>query len=570
MITTLAVKNYVLIDELTIEFSDGLNVFTGETGAGKSIIVDAAGFLVGEKMPSSVVRDGAQSCTITGIFTLPAASEAVRLLLERGYTHETNSSDEEVVVRRELDSSGRTRCYINDKPSTVAFLKELGGRLIDIHGQHEHQTLLDPAFQREFLDGYASSSRELKTYRVAHSRVADIASRLASLDLDIKEKARLTDLYEYQIKDIDSAQLAVGDEERIAEILPQMKNAGRLKEAAATIKGIIDSNEGSISSSLSRLSRELTKSAELGAPFASDLTSVETMSSALAGINESVTDFLDKAASFDENKVDELISKLDKIDRLKKKYGATIEEILAFRRVASERLNALKTGEETKADLENELAVETNKLKTAAAALSKKRKAAAGHLVGKVASELNDLGLVKAEFSIFVERDEISPAQWTPYGADRIEFMFSANAGERLRPLKDIISGGEMSRFMLALKTVGAGSPGFSPIMIFDEIDAGLGGPSGQIVGAKLRALSLCGQTIAITHLAQIAAFAARHFFVEKSESAGRTVTRVRRLSAEEIRSEIARMLSGRKVTDTALRHADELIRQAKSVAPPK
>ncbi|MDI6757659.1 MAG: AAA family ATPase, partial [Endomicrobiia bacterium] len=269
MLTTLAVKNYVLIDELTIDFAPGLNVFTGETGAGKSIIVDAAGFLIGEKMPASVVRDGAPSCCITGVFTLRAdgrPSSASALLAERGYIP-IERSDEEMVIRRELDSTGRTRCYINDRPATVGFLKELGGRLIDIHGQHEHQMLLDTAFQREFLDGYASAAREIKIYRDAHAKVAALSARLASLDMDIKEKARLTDLYEYQIKDIESAGLAAGDEERIAEILPQMKNAGRLKEAASAIKNLIDTDEHSITSSLAALARELRKSAQLGAPF---------------------------------------------------------------------------------------------------------------------------------------------------------------------------------------------------------------------------------------------------------------------------------------------------------------
>ncbi|MDI6757700.1 MAG: DNA repair protein RecN, partial [Endomicrobiia bacterium] len=305
-------------------------------------------------------------------------------------------------------------------------------------------------------------------------------------------------------------------------------------------------------------------------PFAADLAALETISSALASIAENVADFLDKTASFDESKVDELISKLDKIDRLKKKYGATIEYIIEYRDRTSAQLEALKTGEETKTDLENELFAQIKKLKTAAAALSKKRKAASERFVGKVEAELQTLGLPKAVFSVNIIPIEAEPQKWPPHGSEDIEFMFSANPGERPRPLADIISGGEMSRFMLAIKTVGAASSDSSGIMIFDEIDAGLSGPAGQTVGAKLCSLASFNQIIAITHLPQIAAFASRHFFVEKSESAGRTLMRVRRLVSEEIRPEMARMLSGRKITDTALRHADELIRQAKTVPPSK
>lgn len=552
MLTTLQIKNYILIDALKIDFASGLNIFTGETGAGKSIIFDAIGILLGEKVSPAVVRKGANQCSISGIFVIDRCPSVEKLASERGI----DVSDGQIVIRREVDAGGRSRCFLNDEIVSVGFLSELGNLLVDIHGQHQHQSLLKLAFQSEFLDAVAGIEKELGEYRKIYSTWLALKAKLKSLNMSIQEKERLMDLYKFQINEIDSADIKPGDDEYINQMLPQMKNSSKLKALASEMWEQIYEGENSVITVTDKLRQNMEKLVAMGAPLAEHLDALNEVSEKLGGVKDSISDYLDSVSEFDEAKIDQLISKLDKLDRLKKKYGATIEAILEHREKISKELENLQMSDDIKKDVESDLAATEKNLNALALKLSKKRNAAAEKLASSVVNELKHLGMPKAKFSVRFER-EASP---TINGFDKIEFLFSANPGEDLKPLKEIISGGEMSRFMLALKTVEAGS---IPVLIFDEVDAGLSGPMGQSVARKLSALSKKSQVIAITHLPQIAAFAERHFVVEKIADKNKTTTNIRILRPDEVVNEIARMLSGKEVTDSALRHAEELRKQA-------
>jgi len=578
MLISLEIRNYILIEKLNVDFHEGLNVFTGETGAGKSIIVDAVEFLSGGgRFTPAVIRKGAERCSLVGIFDITGNKPAAEILAGGDYDIASSSvaGGIEVVIRREIDSAGRSRCYINDKTATLTFLKKFASRLVDIHGQHEHQSLLNPDFQREFLDIYGFSSsiggeKDLTEYVSSYKIVNELESRLESVIADIKEKERLTDLLEYQIKDIESlGKISPGEDEKIKEILPQMKNAGRLKELASEISRITEGGETtgiSLPGGFDELERIITKAMTLvgesrsGRNLKEAMENISAIRPYLDGLKESLAEFVSDAASFDESRADELIGKLDRIERLKKKYNASdIQGLIDFKENATRRLEGLKKSDETRTDIENELAAARKKLLSSAARLTSRRKKAAAALTQKVVSELRQLALERAVFEIKLKPLDAP----SPYGMEEIEFFFNANPGETPTPLKDVISGGEMSRVMLALKTSLALSSSVSPVMVFDEIDSGLSGPVGQVVGEKFSALSKTTQIIAITHLPQIAAFADRHFFVEKSARASRTVTDVRVLSDEERLNEIARMLSGRAVSGSALTHARQLISES-------
>ncbi len=557
MLSSIHLKNYILIDNLNIEFADGLNIFTGETGAGKSIIFDAVGILLGDKITQGIIRKGANHCSVSGVFLVEKNPDALKLLSERGI----DASEGQIIIRRETDSGGKSRCFINDEIVSVNFLSELGYFLLDIHGQNQHQSLLKLSYQRDFLDGYAGLEDELTSYRKIYDAWQGLKSKLESLNISVQERERLIDLYKFQVDEIKSANLASGDEESIREKLPQMKNQGKLKEVVSAMWGRVYEDDDSLTATLGKIRELMEKASTYGAPFEKYIDVLNETFLKIDELKDGISGYLDTVEGFDDRMIDELITKLDKIEKLRKKYGSTIEEINAYMHKAETNLENLCMSDDIRKDVEGELKNSEKKLNEAASKISKERISAAEKLSSSVLKELKDLGMPKSKFIVGIEKEQ-TPG---PCGRDKVEFFFSANPGEDPRPLKEIISGGEMSRFMLALKTVESGS---IPSLMFDELDAGLSGPMGQTVGKKLLCLSEKSQVISITHLPQIAAFARRHFVVEKSAEKDKTTTRIRYLKNEESVDEIARMLSGRKITDSAKQHAEELVEQARRASP--
>ena len=551
MLLNLTIRNYALIDEARLEPGDGLTVFTGETGAGKSIIVESIGLLLGERASAQAVRKGADRCFITGEFDISRVTALGRFLEKTGIPSEGEAS---FIVRREIDVQGRSRAFVNDRPVSIGTLSTIGSFLVDIHGQHEHQSLFHAENQRALLDRYAEAEGLSAQVADEYKRWQELLSFKESQHLSAQERERRIDLYSFQLKEIDEAHPVPGEVEEMEHALPQLKNAEKLQALADETYQILYSSDNAVLDNLRRVGKLLAQMASLGASF-TDTTA--SLNNALAGLEEAARDIENFRGhiSADPEKLNDMLERQDLLHRLKRKYGATVQEILSYRdRIAGE-LSALNASDDRLKELDKDSASSRRKLDDLCAKLTALREKAGQKLARQVEKELNDLGMKKARFS--VAREALpEPAS---FGADRISFLFSANPGEDQQALKTIASGGEMSRVMLGLKTVLANADQV-PLLIFDEIDTGIGGPMGQTVGRKLEELARHHQVLCITHLPQIAVCGDRQFYVSKETKGSRTRTLIASLSPQERKEEIARMLSGDEITDTARRHAAELL----------
>lgn len=527
MLTELSIKNYALIENLNLEFSGGLNVFTGETGAGKSIIIDALGMILGERASQEVVRSGSEKSIVTGVFSI--------------------NKNEEIIISRHIEQDGKSKCYYNDNPVTLTFISQIGDKLVDVHGQYEHQTLLKNSNQLELIDKYAGLSELREKLSEIFSNWQKLKQELDNLKITEHERKHKIDLYEFQIKEIESADLKKGEDEEIDKILPQLKNAQKLISVLSESYNIISQQENSIIEQLQKIASTLNEIPEIS-------SEIENIVSQLKDILAEIEKKIDKL-NLDPSELENLIDRKDTIIKLKKKYGSTIDEIFLYRDKIKTELEKIKHSEENISELEKKIKEIETELDKLCNLLSKKRKETALKFEKLVEKELHDLGMPKAKFKVNFDKVEVNHT-----GIDRVEFLFSANVGEELKPLKEIASGGEMSRTMLALKTV-LGHASDVPVMVFDEIDSGVSGPMGKVIGQKLLELSKTHQIFCITHLPQIACFADRHFKVEKIEKSGRTLTVVNILDSKEKRiEEIARMLSAGKITKITVEHARELL----------
>lgn len=554
MLINLSIKNYALIDELDLELAPGLNIFTGETGAGKSIVIESLNLILGERASAQLIRKGANKCFVTGAFDISKIKKLKKYLDDSGLAGEDAGS---LILRREIDIAGKSRAFVNDTPAGLNTLLEIGNYLVDVHGQHEHQTLLKTASQRELLDSFAGNDKLLEDAGRLYSEWKELQAQKDSKNLSEQERTRLVDLYSFQVKEIDAAKLSPGDEEAIEQELPQMKNAEKLRELSNEAYQLLYGSEGSALEQLNKARKLLETINKLSNSL--DETA-GTLDSAVISAEEAADDienFAEKLSS-DPERLNELLSRQDLIYKLKKKYGSDIAEILAYREKIGRELDALTKFDQNLQELDAAIAKTFKQLSGVCERLSEARKKAGAKLSAGVESELSELGMKKAKFSISLVK-ESEPAS---EGWDRVEFLFSANQGVDAKPLKNIASGGEMSRVMLGIKTVLAKADNV-PVLVFDEIDAGIGGPTGQTVGKKLKALSTHRQILCITHLPQIAAFADRHLAVEKGSQAGKTSTLIRDLAEKDRLEEIARMLSGEEITPTARKHASELITQS-------
>jgi DNA repair protein RecN (Recombination protein N) len=558
VLVELLVENYAVVERVRVRFHPGLNLLTGETGSGKSIVVDALGLLFGGRASADMVRSDTERARISGIFEAPRNSSFRNLLDQAGVPIE----DDELLVEREVLAGGKSRAFVGSRPATAGLLREMAPFLGDIHGQHEQQQLFSADDQLALLDEFAVAGDQ-------SARAADLfrewkrcAKDLEELEKSEQEKLRLVDLWSFQKKEIEVVGLKAGEDAELENERRVLRNVARLEETAnAAYSSLYDSPE-SISTQLRVAIRKLDELCRIDNSLAPVLESLRPADAAIQDASHAMRGYLDKLEA-DPERLEKIESRMASIEKLKRKYGSTIEEILAFFEDARRQLDAVETAGERRTKLEKELAKLAKAYRECAGELTRIRAAAAQKLSKKVEQELTSLAMENTVFQIKLEE-----APWSERGADRVEFLLSPNRGEELRSLDKVASGGELSRIALALKTSTGGAArasGVARTLVFDEVDAGIGGGVAESIGRRLKKLSASNQVLCVTHLAQIAGFADHHYHVEKREVKGRTVAEVEELAGEARTREIGRMLSGQKITPEALKHAEQLIRGARS-----
>lgn len=544
MLRRLRIRDFAIIDTLAMEFGPGLNVLTGETGAGKSIVVDALGLTLGARAQTDMIRTGKNETSVEAYFDLPAHPHLERLGIP---------VEDGVILRRNLSSAGKSRAYINDTMVNVQTLLEVGRSLVDIHGQHEHQSLLSTDNQRAMLDEYGKLLDERGDMEKLFHEVRSMRSELSALISGVKEKEQRIDLLRFQIREIDSAALRTGELEALAEERAILANLAKLNELTDGAYLLLHRGDGSSSEKLSSAISMLREVSRIDHGIAETLALLESALPLVQEAAASLRQCRDRYEA-DPGRLEDVGERLDLIKRLERKYGEGIEEILRHRDDAVTELEKLAFSDERVKELEGLLTGKEKELHERAARLSAKRKDVSKKIGESVKGVLGELAMEKADFVI-----EIKPAPLSSTGMDSVEFLFSANRGEPPKPLHRVASGGELSRIMLALKGTLAEVDRI-PVLIFDEVDAGIGGRIAESVGRRLTGLAKRHQVLCITHLPQIAAMADRHVMIEKVQRKEGVRVTLKELSLKEREEEIARMLSG-KVTDISIRHARELLR---------
>ena len=561
MIEAISIRNIALIDELDLELSPGLNIFTGETGAGKSVILKSIGLVLGERTSSDIVREGTDAASVE-IGVSPNSQ-----LSPIGETDDT------LVLSRQISSSGRSRCRINGELANLKQLEELGADLVDIHGQHEHQSLFRIETHLELLDDFGETDTERHQVSENYHNLLDLQRELDSLLHTLKTSEREKELLQFEVKELASANLQEGEEEKLTEELSILNNAEELFESANNVYEQLDGDgQGGLSSSLSVVQnlRDSAKTfARLSELDGSLLELSERIDSSLYELEDIATQVHQYAETIEFNpaRLSEVTDRLDLITKFKRRYGDTISEMIKYQDEAERKLENLELGSEKIDELQERIREMKLKARDLCIVLSGKRKQVAERLSALVEKELQELGMEKAEFHTSVEPHEDENGilliddkryAYREHGMDKVEFLIAPNVGSELRPLARIASGGEISRVMLALKTVLVQVDNI-PTVLFDEIDSGIGGKIADVVGKKLKELSQSAQVICITHLPQIARFADRHFLVEKDVIGERTLITAKPLTDAERVTEIARMHGG-KETEVGLAHARELL----------
>jgi DNA repair protein RecN (Recombination protein N) len=556
----LRIRNLAVIEAVTVPFGPGLNVLTGETGAGKSILMDAILLVGGARAQTDVIRSGAETATVEACFEVPPRGPAALLLEASGVPVE----DDQLVVRRELHRSGRHRAFVNDAAVSVGLLDRLGECLVEIHGQHEYQRLLEPERQLALLDRFAGLDEARE--RVAELHAKDRAARqaLERARLTERERAERLDLLRSQIGELDAARPVPGEEEALRAERRRLQHAQRLLAGLEEVGALLRDGDGAAADRLGRAARVLRDLGRLdpacGAP-------AEAVEAALAQLDEALLAArrLREGLAVEPERLLAIDERLDILTRLKRKYGDSEEAMLAFRETAARELARLEHHAEAMAADARRAQELQGELLAAAAALGRARRAAAERLAGLVQRELRTLGMERARFAVAVEA--LPPEEVTPRGLDRVEFRFSANPGEELRPLARIASGGELSRTMLAVQVVLAADDRV-PTMVFDEVDAGVGASAAAAVADRLARVAAGRQVLCVTHLAPVAARADHHLVVTKDVRGGRTRAAVGVLGEAEREAEVARLLGGDAGSATARRHARELLAARRRARP--
>lgn len=561
MIKSLYIKDFALIDQLHVEFDEGLNILTGQTGAGKSIIIGALNMILGERADTEVIRQGAAKAIAEATIFAGENNRLVELLKENAVEY-----SEELILRREIRQNG-SRAFINDTPVNISVLREVGDQLVDLHGQHDHQLLLKDENHRDVIDQFDSVQPKLKDYRAEYRAMAALQKELRDLKRKERELKEKSELYRFQVKELEEAELKADEEEEMESEMNRLDNAEDLDRKAAAISEIGNGDDVSLMELLNRIKLDLEDMARIEPEFETYLEEVNT---ARISIQEAIH-FAERYRSgieFNPERLETLRKRQSELNRLQKKYSRTIPELISYYNEIQNELNVADNFDLEIERIEKKIDAQAGRLKEAATALHDQRIAVGEQLSEEIAGALSNLGIAHGRFVADVEWIHSSSGwitidgqavECTENGCDEIRFFISTNKGEELKPLAKIASGGEISRVMLSLKSILA-KEHHLPVMIFDEIDTGISGNISEKVGRAMRNLSAVCQIVAITHQPQIASQAHRHYRVEKVEEGERTITRIVPLSEEEHIREVAGLMSGEEITDSALSSAKELI----------
>jgi DNA repair protein RecN (Recombination protein N) len=581
VLAELRLENYAVIDNLVVGFGQGLNLLTGETGAGKSILIDALALLLGDKASSDVIRTGAERAVVSAVFEVESAAEkSLAKILEANGLDE--SEDGSVILRREIAAGGKGRAFVNNQPATVAVLRLLAPHLATIHAQNESILNFDGPARLELLDAFAGS--QLEPVETAFAAWKAVRERIDELERGEQDRLRLVDLWVFQKREIEEARLQGGEDERLEAEKRILANAERIYNAAMNAFDLLYEGNGSTASSLRAAQKQVEELARYEPKFQEALTALESARISVEDVGATVRDYAGGIHASPEH-LAQVEDRLAALDRLKRKYGPTLDEVIKFGEDVSRKLSEVENKDEILRVLRAELGKAAEEYLRLARILSRKRADAVRRLEKLVETEINDLAM-KAAFRIEMTSAE-EEGNWSGTGIDSVVYMISTNPGEPLRRMEHIASGGELSRVMLALKvSVEEGDPavrkkrdggdqsptsrkgrekwgarGTQRTLVFDEIDTGIGGSAAEAVGKKLKALARSNQVLCVTHLPQIATFGDHHYVIEKKESGGRTRTSVRVVTGEERTEEVARMLSGAKLTETSRKHAEQMIK---------
>jgi len=551
MLQFLNISNIALIDDMQVEFESGLNLLTGETGSGKSIIVDALGVLIGGRFTSELIKSGADRASIEGLFSVTSNPDLERILENAGL-----DATNELIIRRELSTTGRNKIFINNQLATHSLLRDLRPYLVDIHGQGDQQTLFNPETHLEILDAFAGNGSLRTEVAEAYQEWTGIRRELDSLRHDEAEKFQLVDTLKFQITELERAQLSVGEDERLEEERRRLANVEKLTSLSQSSYSRIYEDDGAAVVRVRQTLKDVEELAEYDASFRDYLEGLESARAVLEDLSFTLRDFADRL-EFSPARLAEIEERLAELSRLKRKYGGSIAASLEHLARAEDRLRQIETSDERERELNAAVAEARERYLELAGRLHKERVRAAKKFEQAVENGIAEVAIDNARFQVQVA-DDVESAGLK--GIDHTEFYFSANAGEDVKPLARVASGGEASRLMLVLKTVANGSQ-FPRTIVFDEIDTGIGGRVSEAVGLKLKKLSQTNQVLCVTHQPQIARFADSHLVVQKEALKGRTQVSVGRLDKAGRVEEIARMLTGAEITGSARRHAKELLK---------
>ncbi len=564
MLLELRLENYAVIDNIAVEFAPGLNLLTGETGAGKSILIDALALLLGEKASTDVIRTGTDRAVVAAVFEVEVGAE--KLVAEILETNGIDPEEESVILRREIAAGGKGRVFVNNQPATVGVLRQLAPHLATIHAQNESILAFDGPARIALLDAFAGSQTDSAVQAFASWKT--IRARIEDLERDEQDRVRLLDLWSFQKCEIAEARLQTGEDERLESEKRILANAEKIYTAAMNAFDLLYEGNASTSSSLRASQKCIEELARYEPRFQEALSAIETARISVEDVGATLRDYAGGIHASPEH-LAEVEDRLALIDRLKRKYGPTLDDVINFGTEVSRKLSEMENKDEVLRQLRGELAKAAENYLCEARMLSKRRSEAARKLEKQVEAETTDLAM-KSNFHIEISSSE-DEGNWSPYGFDQVVYMISTNPGEPLRQLEHIASGGELSRVMLALKaTVEAGdssrsgrkrNAGAQRTLIFDEIDTGIGGRAAEAVGKKLKSLSRTNQVLCVTHLPQIATFADHHYLIDKHESGGRACTVVRHITGDKRTEEIARMISGAKLTETSRKHAEQMLK---------
>jgi DNA repair protein RecN (Recombination protein N) len=553
VLSHLRIKNIALIDELELEFGKGLNLLTGETGSGKSIVVDSLAALTGERVSTDLIKQGESSARIEGVFDVGVNSSAASVIDQSG----VETHDGEIIIRRDLSRDGKNRVFVNDQLVTQNFLRHLGPLLADIHGQGEQQTLYDVSSHIGILDDFAGVEKEKSRVSEAYDAWSATSAELSLLRQDESEKLQLMDILRFQVDEIRKVDLKPDEDTGLEAEKRRLGNAEKLAALSSEAYSLLYENENSTLATLDRAGRLVSELSEYENSFREFDEGLKMARAVIEQLSTETRDFRSRL-EFSPERLNEIEGRLADISRLKRKYGDSLETVLAHLADAERRLENIETAEFRELELQKQLAIKEDAYSTAAAKLTTERGRAAKVFSKAVEAALKDVALEKAKFDVSIT----SSGPFTTNGIDRVEFLFSANPGQTVRSLAKVASGGEASRLMLVLKTV-ARPHERGKTAVFDEVDVGIGGRVAEAVGRKLKALSTVSQVFCVTHQPQIASLADRHFVVEKEIVKGRTSIRVREIATNERIEELARMLAGEAITDAARENARAMLAAA-------